>query len=205
LEPVHSTEPVADLFLLPEYAAPFAEFMQDGIQRFARAQDSILATMPRRRSKRTYQSRNSMPSGAVLDSEPIVARWQLEVVPADVAEGAGSTLMTMLEGLAQSYVREITPQIFASLATVSTAAGTHVDAAGRPLSAELLAEALDKMEIEFDDDGTPRIQLVVGPDMRFPENTEEGQRMIDAVIERKRQQFFAQRRHRQLPDHPLRG
>jgi len=204
-EPNHLVEPATDLFLLPEYAAAFSEFMQDGIQGLARAQDPILATMPRRRSKRSYQSRNSMPSGVVLDSAPIIARWQLHLVPANVAEGAASTLMSMLEGMAQNYVREVMPQIFASLATVSTAAGTQVDAAGRPFSAELLAEALEKMEIDFDDDGTPRIQLVVGTDMTIPENTEEGQRIIDAVIERKRQQFFAQRRHRQLPHHPLGG
>jgi hypothetical protein len=201
----HLGELIKDLFSLPEYQAAFSEVLDEAIYARASERDLVLATIPRRRESRTYRGRNSMPSGMVLDSEPLVARWQIEVEPSHVGFGDQRALVTLVDRMAQGYIAAVMPQLFAHMATVSAAAGTSLDAGGRPLSVDIIAEALEGMEIDFDDDGTPRpLQILAPPDMKFPSDTEEGQRKINAVIDRKRQQFFAQRRSRQLSGHPLR-
>jgi hypothetical protein len=141
-----------------------------------------------------------------LDSQPVTVRSVLELKTADIESCDDQALVEALDRQAEEYVASIMPQLFAAMGRASEAVGTSFDAGGHPLSAEVVAEALERMDIDFDDDGTPRLpSIVVGEGTEMPEDTPEGRRIIDDVIARKREQFFAQRRHRQLPRHPLRS
>jgi hypothetical protein len=195
------------LFSLPEYDHAFLAFINDSVQALAAAKDPVLATLPRARPGRMYHPRNTVAGEEEpLDSQPVTVRSVLELNIADIESCDDQALIGALDRQAEEYVASIMPQLFAALGRASEAVGTSIDAGGQPLSAEVVAEALELMEIDFDDDGTPRLpSIAVGEGAELPEDTPEGRRIIDDVIARKREQFLAQRRHRQLPRHSLRG
>jgi hypothetical protein len=195
------------LFSLPEYDHAFVAFINSTVQALAAAKDPVLATMPRARPGRMYHPRNTVVGEQQpLDSQPVTVRSVLELKTADIESCDDQALVEALDRQAEEYVASIMPQLFAAMGRASEAVGTSFDAGGHPLSAEVVAEALERMDIDFDDDGTPRLpSIVVGEGTEMPEDTPEGRRIIDDVIARKREQFFAQRRHRQLPRHPLRS
>ena len=195
------------LFSLPEYDQAFLAFVNGTVQSLAAAKDPVLVTVPRARPGRLYHPRNSIAGEQQpLDSQPVTVRSVLELRTVDIESCDDQALVAALDHQAEEYVASIMPQLFAALGRASEAVGTSFNAGGRPLSAEVVAEALERMEIDFNDDGSPRLpSIVVGEGTQLPEDTPEGRRMIDDVIARKREQFFAQRRHRELPRHPLRS
>jgi hypothetical protein len=88
---------------------------------------------------------------------------------------------------------------------VTEQTGNVVDAHGD--AAEGLLAMLEKMDIAFDDDGNPSLQMVVSPSdaervrRQLAEFTEDQQRRFAEIIVRKRGAYFASRRRRRLPRH----
>ena len=200
------TEPgTSQLFRLPEYEAAFGSFFYSAIRSLGAAKDPTFGSIPRARSGRRYWPRNTVPGPEPLDAEPMLIESSLEVAREEIESGDTEVLLEKIDRASDQYVASVMPQIFAAISRSSEAVGTHLDAGGKPFTADLLAEALERMEIDFDDDGNARLPtLYVGEGTKLPESDEKGQRKVDDVIARKREQFLAQRRSRQLPRHPLR-
>ncbi len=95
------------------------------------------------------------------------------------------------------------PQLFQSIAEMTAAADMAIDAAGKPFSADLYLQALEKIDIGFDDDGHPILpSLHVGPALRdVAERAMEEVRenpAFAAILNRKREEFLAKKRTRRL-------
>jgi len=93
--------------------------------------------------------------------------------------------------------------MFERLNAVTDAAGTTVDADGRPLSHELVLELLETMEIDFDTEGNAELALVGNSDMvrrlqALPPMTPEQEAAFDGLMARKRREFEARQRERRL-------
>jgi hypothetical protein len=95
------------------------------------------------------------------------------------------------------------PQIFDQLNKLSAAAGTTTDAKGQPLTRALILQALEKMEIEFDEEGKLNLAMVVGPETfeqlrNLPPPTQEEEQAMNELFMRKRAEFDARQRRRKL-------
>jgi len=192
-------------FVLPEYEQAFVKFTSDILKLLSGTKDPILGRMQRARPHRMYLGRNSLPSGQVHEGTSMPVRAEFSLQATEIVAGNAEVLWLKWNELADEYVASLMPQIFAAIASATEAAGTNINAGGQPLSADLFIEMLERMQLDFDDNGQLNLQMVVGPDFVPPPQSEEDQRRIDEFIERKRQEFFAKRRRRELPGHPLRA
>jgi hypothetical protein len=196
-------EQTAPPFELPEYQRAFLKFTREAIRELSSAKDPILGRMRKRQPARSYVGRNSMPQGQVLEAAPMPVRSEFSLTALEMLEGDPTVLAGKLDQMAEGYVASLMPQVFEAMGASSEAAGTKIDAGDQPFSADLFIEMLERMEVEFDDAGQIQLQIVIGEGTNIPTPSGEDQRRVDEAIERKRQEFFAKRRSRQLPRHPL--
>jgi hypothetical protein len=114
-------------------------------------------------------------------------------------------LATMAEGLSKDQVK-----MFEEVMKSATdEAGTAVHADGRPFSAELFIEAIEKMELSFDDDGNWEMPTLVGHPMHEARIKSELARLdatpdlhaqATAIVNRKREEWRAREAGRALVD-----
>jgi hypothetical protein len=114
-------------------------------------------------------------------------------------------LATMAEGLSKDQVK-----MFEEVMKSATdEAGTAVHADGRPFSAKLFIEAIEKMELSFDDHGNWEMPTLVGHPMHTARITSELARLdatpelhtkATAIVNRKREEWRAREARRALVD-----
>jgi hypothetical protein len=191
-------------FVLPEYDKAFVKFTDGAVHALANARDEVLAQMPRVRQRRTYKPRNSMAESAVHESPMMPASMLFELSLEAVRQCDADAVAEALSSAADQYLAAVMPQIFAALSALTSATGNTLDAGGQGLTADHILQMCDQVAIAFEDDGTPHLPgLVMHPDTQLPDWTEEHAKRLGEIIERKWQQFLAERRSRQLPRNPL--
>jgi hypothetical protein len=206
-----SRDPTADLittveppFFLPEYQGAFIKFIQNALKVLSNAKDPILRQLrSQRKPTRSYLGRNSLPGGQTLESAPLPTRTEFLMQMLELMEGDVDVLGQQLKAGATAYTDSLMSQIYAAMADSATAVGNAVDAGGEPFSADLFIEMLERTEVHFDKAGTPQLQIIIPEGIHISDPSEDEQRRINEVIDRKRTEFFAQRRSRELPRHPL--
>lgn len=114
-------------------------------------------------------------------------------------------LATMAQGLSKDQVK-----MFEEVMKSTTDdAGTAVHAEGRPFSAELFIEAIEKMELSFDDDGNWQMPTLVSHPMHEArirselarlDATPELQAKATAIVIKKREEWRAREAGRALVD-----
>lgn len=193
------------LFELPEYESSFREFMNKINEVLVSDKDPLLSEVPRRKVSRLYIGRNSHADGGIHNSPvmPITSTFQLTA--AEIVECDGVALGRRLDAFAEEYLASLMPQFFGAMNAAIESAGNSTDAGGKPLSADMLVDVLERMELDFDEDGNVHLQLIANPLTALPEFTKEAQERIDSVIQRKREEFLARRRSRKLPRDPFGG
>ncbi|UJR86705.1 hypothetical protein [Sandaracinus amylolyticus] len=186
---------------LTEYDKAYASFIQQAILGFAE-QDPLLSkiravTSRHRGPHRLYHEQKpidlqtvEMESGSTLAFDAI-RRSDIEAVSAFVHE------------LASGYVEQMSKQFFASADKVVGVTGLEFDARGKPLSWDLVNDMLERMDIDFDENGAPKLpSLVVNPQVaREFENqamTQEQSARHAQIIQAKKEQYDAAKRSRRI-------
>lgn len=114
-------------------------------------------------------------------------------------------LETVVAGIAYQQLEQTMRAYFALVMDVTQQTGNVVDAHGD--AAEALLAMLEKMDIAFDDDGKPAIQMVVSPadadrvSAQLAAFTPDQHRRFAEIIIRKREAYRASRRRRRLSRH----
>ena len=121
------------------------------------------------------------------------------------ANAVRDMLDTMSEGLAKDEA-----QAFMSMMDAATAeAGTVVSGKGQPFSAEHFIEAISKMELSFDDNGTwemPTMVMHPSQEARFRsvmkqiDDTADLKARASAIVDKKREEWLAREASRTLVD-----
>jgi hypothetical protein len=122
-----------------------------------------------------------------------------------VIAGDFEDLVTAVAAIAYQQLEQTMRAYFALIMEATRQTGNVVDAHGD--AAEGLLAMLEKMDIAFDDDGKPAIQMVVSPAdadrvrAQLAAFTPEQQSRFAEIIIRKREAYRASRRRRRLPRH----
>jgi hypothetical protein len=191
------------LFALPEYEDAFVDFVHTAILELKRRKDPLLSRIRVEYSEEIHTSQNTMPSGEVVETRPFQVRMPIAIELDDAIAGRSNGLTAAIDNAAEEGLKIGMPRIFEQLGRVCEAAGTATDARGQPLSRALILQALEKMEIDFDEDGKANIGVMVGPEtykqfQNLPPPTPEEVQALNELLERKRAEFYARQRHRKL-------
>lgn len=106
-------------------------------------------------------TRSTMPSGEVVDSQPIAYRLEFSIELNDAIKGDPGSLLANIAGAAEQRGQIEMQSVLDYIGRVTEGAETSVDAKGKPVSRELILEVLSKQEIRFDADGYPEISSEV--------------------------------------------
>ena len=132
----------------------------------------------------------------------------VEIQLAEVPGLVGERFEAKLESIAQNLIAESAKAFFAKIEASSKRAGTAFDAGGKPVSAEMLLDMMERVQTEFTEDGDPTGTFVIHPDM-LPavkevadqiENDPELKRRNTAILERQREAWIARESNRKLVD-----
>jgi hypothetical protein len=192
------------LFDLPEYEQAFSTFTYAAIHELMNQKEPVLGSIKRVKMPVVPVVRNTLPSGQVVENEPVLVKSPFSFPVKDAISGNVESLLVAIDDAAEDGIRTIMPQFFRYLDRLSEAAGTGTDAKGRPPSHELLFEALEKMDIEFDEEGKAVMPtLIMHPDMaqalwKLPPPTPEQNSKFEQMMQRKKQEYNDRRRHRKL-------
>jgi len=122
-----------------------------------------------------------------------------DVIRDTVADEFASTLAQ----LASKYEEAMGTTLIHTLTDVTEAVGNVVEADGRPLSWDFVLDAIEMVDVSFDEDGRYHLDIAINPDtyklLQRIELTPEQQQRHDDIIQRKKEQWYAQKRSRRLP------
>lgn len=114
-------------------------------------------------------------------------------------------LEAVVAQIADQKLEQTMAAYFALVIDATQHTGNLVDAHGD--AAEGLLAMLEKMDVAFDDDGKPSLQIVVSPSdaarvrAQLAAFTPDQHRRFSEIIIRKREEYRASRRRRRLPRH----
>ena len=106
-----------------------------------------------------------------------------------------------LYDLAQDVLHQLSAQFYRGLDEITNATGMKVDAKGKPLSADIYLDMLEKMSMSFTENGDPILPtLIVGEefDVSKLDANEDQLRRFEAIITAKKAELNAQKRTRRL-------
>lgn len=169
------------------------------------AKDPVWGMLPRAEPTETVPvTQNTMPSGEVVQSNPVQMAAKVVLKYDDIRSCDVEELIVQIDSAAEQNLAVVMPHFFDLVARMSKAAGTAMDCGGKPFTFETYLASLENLELGFDRDGNPEWpSLIVGPEMAkylqsLPPPTPEQQKRLADLIERKRRDHDARRRHRKL-------
>jgi len=169
------------------------------------AKDEVWAMLPRaERSESIPISQNTMPSGEVVQSNPVAIEAQFILTVEAIRSCNVEELATQMDNLADQSLSVVMPHFFEMLSRTSQAAGTSMDCGGQLFGFDLYLASLEKIEIRFNPNGEAELpSLITSPQMAkylssLPPFTPAQQKLVDDLIEKKRKEHYARRRHRKL-------
>lgn len=127
----------------------------------------------------------------------------------DLAELSPGALAERMDRAAYEMAGKASKAIFEKLKQITSESGQVHDAKGRPLSPDTLLEALEMMDIDFDDQGRPSgLTLAVGPELGERlrslapvwEADPEFRRRHNELMQRKREAWRDRESRRKLVD-----
>ena len=148
-------------------------------------------------------------TGDTEESDYELFSGALEVNHQDLIERGPIALVEGLKKLAEDLSSQQSKMVFERLDQITDRTGNVVDAEGQAINPDLILQSLEKIEIDFSEDGQPRLPtLVVSPEhyerlkekMLEWEKDEHYKRRFDELIERKRQEWRDRESHRKLVD-----
>jgi hypothetical protein len=192
-------------FALPEYGYAVLRFFHEGVSHLMAAKDQVWGMLPRAEAAETVPvTQNTMPSGEVVESNPVQMEARLVLKYDDIRSCNVEELAVQINSAAEQNLAMVMPHFFDLAGRLSQAAGSATDCGGKPFTFETHLASLEKLELGFDRDGNPEWPLlVVSPQMAkylqsLPPPTPEQQQRLTELIERKRHEHHARRRHRKL-------
>jgi len=193
------------LFRMTEYARAEAAFINRALSELSRSRGGILSLIQSEPTRRIGTTRLTTDSGETVEFEATAIEAYMSISWDDVAAANVEALLTTVDEAAGVHHEELTKWVLGNLDKLTMATGNTVDGSGKSLF-DSVYEGFEKIELSFEDDGqiSKGFAWVMHPDMvpklkqMEAEMTQEQRQKLEELINRKREEFFARRRRRQL-------
>jgi hypothetical protein len=188
-----------------EYETATLHWVYQAIQAIMRASDPVYAQLRPELTDTAPRQRLDLGDGREIPVDPYTTSVHGSIETGPLIAGDLGALHAEILSLVGQQLEQTMRAWFAVMNDVTTQVGNAVDAHGD--AAEGLLAALEKMDIAFDDNGDPALQIIVSPDnearvrAQLETLTPAQQQRFAAIISSKREAYRATRRHRRLPRH----
>jgi hypothetical protein len=189
-----------------EYAAATSAWFSDMVHHVMRASDELYAKM-------SHESVEALPDELV---EPTGSEDPMTVAPMRVEASATVTMSGIVDGdlddvhvmvltTAEQMLTQLMQAIFAHISELTDRTGNTVQANGDLVEAYI--QAVQTMDIRFDEEGRPQFQVVAAPQTadrlreQFAAMSPDQRRRLGEALAAKWEEFHAARRRRRLPRH----
>ncbi len=191
-------------FALYEYDAAFGRFFSQTMRVLAQAYSPLLAEMRFIEMPGTVGSRVRDRQGMDVVLDPGNISTEVTSDLKAVRAGDYERLYEAMYESADSMAEQLVGYFVEGMGKVTEGTGNVTDADGRPFGFDVLYETLEKLEFSVDEnDELVMPSLVMHPTQAeklrdLPPLTDEQQRKLDELKERKREEALARRRRRRL-------
>jgi len=188
-------------FLIPDYEKAISQFTDQVMKGFFSA-DPLFGQMPWRPTEHGGPVRNVRGPSPLDQTMPVITGESS--ISVDTIRNTDIEDHTrFLYELATSLVQAFAPEFFKSIGEITDAVGTSLNAEGKPFSFDLLNDMLEKLDIEFDEEGEPVLPTLVMHPMMAERivnmnPTPEQEKRHAEIMERKRAEYYAKKRTRRL-------
>jgi hypothetical protein len=197
---------VSQPWIMPrEYEVGAGRWFRGAVDEMSRALHPLLAQIPR---VELTEGPGPAPEGLPSPSEasplyrPMTISHQWTVSVADVVNFNLQQFLTDLHAFAEDTGGQMVRGLLAHITDVTMQTGNVIKGGGRDFF-DVYAETLETIEMTFDDKGNPNLTIVMSPDqmekLRHKRPTAEQEARINAILERRREEWRASRRRRDLP------
>ena len=146
------------------------------VKRVARARSAaglaVAVTLPEGHGTRMARGDGTVEEGE-FERATAEVTLPFEAIETGSMEGIVEKLVAMADQLAQSTDRTMLKTIEEGVRSV----GNEINAGGRPFSADLLIDALERMDVEFDRSGEPSLPTIIFHPQSKPQLVEQLQRL----------------------------
>lgn len=188
-----------------EYEAATTDWLSRTVGFLMLARDRLYADLQTEQVECLPDTRIDLGVGQelVIQPQPIAVTGSIEIDA--VIAGDFDDLHAEVSSIADQKLEQTMRAYFALLMDVTQRTGNVADAHGD--AAEGLLAALEKIDMRFDENGDPVLQMIVSPAdeervrAQMDALTPDQQRRFKQIIDRKREEYHASRRSRRLPRH----
>lgn len=145
------------LFGLPEYNRALGEFVDTALVELVNRRNELLASIPTHRGEQIPRSRNTLPSGQVVEGESLEYKIEFPLDLKEVIRGNTEDFIATLDTVAEQKSKIQTKHFLSYVSRLCEATGNQVDMKGQPLSYDSIISMLDTGEMQFDENGEPEI------------------------------------------------
>ncbi|MGL5823366.1 MAG: hypothetical protein ACRCYU_00655 [Nocardioides sp.] len=188
-----------------EYEIGGARWFSSALKELARTLHPLLAQIPR---VELAEKPPALPDGTPPPREasplyrPMTIAHEWTVSIPDVVGFKVDQFLADLHAAADEMGGQMVREFLNFVSDVAEDSGNVIDAAGRDFY-DVYADTLETIDMSFDDDGRHNLSLVLSPTqaekLRQKPPTAEQEARINAVLERRREEWRAARRRRDIP------
>jgi hypothetical protein len=194
----------------PELKAELDNYLRVKLRRKMDARDSVVSQVRQytQHEGLLQQYKQLGPDGKVVEEGFEVLSTEFNTTIAEIPTLIGNNLEKKLDEIAEKTAANLAAAFYKRVGKACQEVGNSVNAGGKPLSAEMLLQMMDRVEMEFDETGKPTTALVFHPNMTESfkkvaeqiENDPQLKRRADAILAGKREAWAARESNRKLAD-----
>lgn len=188
-----------------EYETATTEWLSRTISFLMLVSDQLYADLQSEQVESVADAKIDLGNGQELLIEPQAIAVAGSIDIDAVIAGHFDDLHAEVSSIADQRLEQTMRAYFALVKDVTERTGNIIDAHGD--AAEGVLAVLKKMDMQFDDDGNPALQMIVSPAdaerirAQLDAFTPDQHRRFAEIINRKREEYRASRRRRRLPRH----
>lgn len=141
--------------------------------------------------------------GKELITQKEIISARIEISFDDIINFKISNFCEQINKFAFEYLKSLHLSLFGTIKEIIDLTGNVFDAKGKPFSFDMVIDGLEKVEIDFDEEGKPKFpEFILSPELfdkiKDMKPTKEQDARLEKVIEEKKKKYYAQKCHRRL-------
>ena len=183
------------------------KMLNDEMQKAQLRHMGPLAAVPQSMIFEGHKNVVAREDGSVDEGDMESTTVTLEVKFEEVEKMDHTMVLDKIDRAAEEMAAKVAKSFYDQLKNLADETGNVVSADGKPFSIDMYFEALEKMHIDFDEAGNPsQLMSIVNPKL-YPsiakaiaqaEADPANERRFQAIIERKREEWYAREGNRKL-------